>query len=719
MSFRAEIVSSTFRFSNMERLKYSWTAIVLAAISFPVKETLNEPQGFDFAVYQNQYDDFVGGPSFKPPRYQSSNFFGKPSGFYPTTNDPFFNTGRTPFVGYGPNYFQSINNNNIGFNFGQSQCPRLGRNCVPSKYRTIDGSCNNIKNPLWGLTNTNYGRLVTAKYADGIHQPPISVTGKPLPPSRLLSVVLFPDVDVPDPQWTLAAMQWGQIITHDMSIAAGTTQSHPHPTQCCSNDGRDAFAAEANPSCFPIIVPLEDPLSKKFGQRCMNFVRTTTDQDSGCAPQSQPAEQVVGVTHWLDGSFVYGSDDQLARSLRAFKGGLLQYEYRNGRIWPPANPNKTLVCQGQTSPDQPCYMTGDTRANQNPQLTIFQILLLREHNRLASKLAEINPHWNDEILYQEARRILIGEVQHISYYEWLPIFLGWKNLLAHGVLYDAHDAYVNDYNDNINPSVLNEHATAAFRYFHSNIQGYLKLITDNRYSTGVIRLSDHFNNPTVLESSNNFDDLTRGMATQPQQATDKFHTSEITDFLFRNNQPFGTDLKAFDIHRGRDHGLASYNDYRHFCGLPKAQRFEDFLDVIEPAIVEKLQQLYAHPDDVDLNAGGALERHVPGTLSGPTFLCIMTEQFYRTRVSDRFFYEHGDFKGAFTPEQLIEIRKSSIARIMCDNADSVYSMQPRAFEKLSTRNPTVSCHDYETIGVVNLEAWRDSDRGRYKSYFIE
>lgn len=68
--------------------------------------------------------------------------------------------------------------------------------------------------------------------------------------------------------------------------------------------------------------------------------------------------KVVGVTHWMDGSFVYGSDDQLARSLRAFQGGLLQYEYRNGRIWPPANPNKTLVCQGQTSPDQPCYMTG-------------------------------------------------------------------------------------------------------------------------------------------------------------------------------------------------------------------------------------------------------------------------------------------------------------------------------------------------------------------------
>lgn len=65
----------------------------------------------------------------------------------------------------------------------------------------------------------------TAFSFSGVHEPPISVTGKPLPASRLLSIALFPDVDVPDPKWTLAAMQWGQIITHDMSIASGTTQS--------------------------------------------------------------------------------------------------------------------------------------------------------------------------------------------------------------------------------------------------------------------------------------------------------------------------------------------------------------------------------------------------------------------------------------------------------------------------------------------------------------
>jgi hypothetical protein len=59
---------------------------------------------------------------------------------------------------------------------------------------------------------------------------------------------------------------------------------------------------------------------------------------------------------------------------------------------------------------------------------------------------------------------------------------------------------------------------------------------------------------------------------------------QITLFLFRNKQRLGQDLRAIDIQRSRDHGLASYNDYRHYCGLPKAHTFEDFGDLIDPEV---------------------------------------------------------------------------------------------------------------------------------------
>lgn len=112
--------------------------------------------------------------------------------------------------------------------------------------------------------------------------------------------------------------------------------------------------------------------------------------------------------------------------------------------------------------------------------------------------------------------------------------------------------------------------------------------------------------------------------------------------------PFGGDLRTLDIQRNRDHGLASYNDYREFCGLRRAHRWEDYLDLLSPKTVENLEALYTHVDDVDLTVGASLEAHVEDTLAGPTFLCILTEQFYRTRVGDRFFFERGNKETAFS-----------------------------------------------------------------------
>jgi peroxidase len=51
----------------------------------------------------------------------------------------------------------------------------------------------------------------------------------------------------------------------------------------------------------------------------------------------------------------------------------------------------------------------------------------REHNRVAKGLAAVNPTWNDTILFEEARRIVIAELQHITFKEFIPSLLSKLN----------------------------------------------------------------------------------------------------------------------------------------------------------------------------------------------------------------------------------------------------------------------------------------------------
>ena len=59
--------------------------------------------------------------------------------------------------------------------------------------------------------------------------------------------------------------------------------------------------------------------------------------------------------------------------------------------------------------------TGDIRANEHHGLTVMHTLWMREHNKIAKLLAKQHKSWTDEKLYQEARRIVIAEYQHIAF----------------------------------------------------------------------------------------------------------------------------------------------------------------------------------------------------------------------------------------------------------------------------------------------------------------
>ena len=58
-------------------------------------------------------------------------------------------------------------------------------------------------------------------------------------------------------------------------------------------------------------------------------------------------------------------------------------------------------------------------------------MLLIFSSRIASELGSINPHWDDETIFQEARHIVAAMTQHITYNEFLPMVLGKELMFQH------------------------------------------------------------------------------------------------------------------------------------------------------------------------------------------------------------------------------------------------------------------------------------------------
>ncbi|KAE9545805.1 hypothetical protein FO519_010983, partial [Halicephalobus sp. NKZ332] len=96
------------------------------------------------------------------------------------------------------------------------------------------------------------------------------------------------------------------------------------------------------------------------------------------------------------------------------------------------------------------------------------------------------------------------------------------------------------------------------------------------------------------------------------------------------------------------------------------------LDFEDQTIISKLRKIYGHPGNLDLWVGGVLEKRLPDALMGPTFSCIIGDQFRRLRDGDRFWYEN---EGVFTPLQLQQIRRTNLGKVLCNNGDDIDRVQ--------------------------------------------
>ena len=158
-----------------------------------------------------------------------------------------------------------------------------------------------------------------------------------------------------------------------------------------------------------------------------------------------------------------------------------------------------------------------------------------------------------------------------------------------------------------------------------------------------MRLKDVFFDPSQLVDDGFIDGIMLGMALTAAPAWDPEFSEDLMNHLFeeRDSDGSGMDLATLNIQRGRDLGLQGYNKYRKLCASGRyggVQRFEDLTrdGYMSTQTVRKLSALYRDVDDIDLFVGGTLENPHSKALLGPTFLCLIGDQFARFKIADRF-----------------------------------------------------------------------------------
>ena len=517
---------------------------------------------------------------------------------------------------------------------GRGQRPDGPRNGAPrgsenDRFRSIDGTGNNQANPDWGSVGVSLLRLAPAAYSDGASAPSGASRGSAREISNL--VIAQGGSIVNDRALTDMVWQWGQFLDHDIDLTHAASPVEP----------------------LPIEVPIGDLFFDPEGEggKTIMFFRSAYDDFTG-VDDSNPRQQVNDITAFIDGSNVYGSDDETAASLRSFEGGRLRTS--DGNLLP--------------TDDGGFFLAGDVRVNEQAYLTAMHTLWMREHNRLADQLASKHDDWDDERLYQESRIRVAAQMQVITYGEFLPALLGRHNVPRY-----------NGYNPKVNPGIANSFSTAVYRFGHSMLTSELLRLGENGQpiAAGNLSLADAFFNPQLIKDTG-IDPYLRGQASQAAQEIDCRLVDDVRNFLFGDPGDGGFDLASLNIQRGRDHGLPSYNAVRVTFGLEPATSFADVSS--NEDLQKELAEAYDDVSNIDVWVGGLAEDHVRGASVGELMLTAMLDQFTRLRDGDRYWYRR-----TLSRDEADRIERTRLSDVIKRNTD-IHNIQSDVFHVSNPRD---------------------------------
>lgn len=570
---------------------------------------------------------------------------------------------------------------------------RSGLICETGPYtsRTLDGTCNDPTNPLMGAQGTRFGRNVPLAYGHPI--PGGMLTPNPRTVSREL---LRRPRNGFKPVTFLnnLAGAWTQFQIHDWFDHGPAPHSAPGSRRGRGHYGRGhghghghgghghyggghghghghGHGGHMDPSNF-IQIPLDrdDPLRRRY--RMENLLIPPTREDPtrvAGRDDALPPTFTNEVTHWWDGSQVYGSDQETADRLRAHEGGKLLIR-ENG-----------LLPEGEGG-----YADTGMRENFWVGLELLHTVFAQEHNAIAEMLEANHPDWSDERLFDTARMINAALIAKIHTLEWTPAILPNTSL---DTAMNTNWYGLNHFTCPTLPPIPGLYPNPVVYGVVGNPDG--RDLHDAAYAmteefVSVYRmhplLPDHIEvrNPRTGRGRRVATERTReagGRALVERYGMEKmlysFGTTNPGALVLENYPTFLQDINipgrgimdmgTTDIVRDRERGVPRYNAARQLMGLPRVADF-DTLTGGDKDLSDKLEQVYGDIDLVDLMVGTMAEAQRPSCYGfGETLFQVFTLMATRRLQGDRFYTELYN-ADTYTNEGLLWIEMNSMKSIL-------------------------------------------------------
>ncbi|PRY51108.1 catalase [Geodermatophilus tzadiensis] len=463
-------------------------------------------------------------------------------------------------------------------------------------HRTADGRWNDLSARDMGARGARFGRNMPVDRHQSDLPDPVEVAEALLTRTDFISA----------PSLNVLAAAWIQFQVHDW------VQHGRHPVRERSID-----------------LPLP-------GDRTW---RSTTDgRPENVMHIAEDAGDRNQVSHWWDGSEVYGSDAEKAARLREDGGRGARLRLEDGHLPTAPGPGEVVLAGFSDS-----WWLG---------LSALQTLFAREHNAVCDALQDEYPDLDEERTYQTARLVVSALIAKIHTVEWTPAILGTKTLdTAMSVNWrGAPDQWLS----RLGLRLLDPHAVHGIprtRPDHSGVPFSLTEEFVTVYRMHPLLPDDYvFVDPATGEPrAFGFDDISgpgtqevfrhiglaeslRSLGTASPGAVTLHNFPKALRHFERDGEI--VDLAVVDVVRTRRRGVPRYNDFRAALHMPRISAFEEL--TTDPETLAALERLYGSVDRIDTVIGLLAETPPAGFGFSDTAFRVFLLMASRRLQSDRF-----------------------------------------------------------------------------------